>query len=76
MSLNHLICPCCKCPLTPPAQASTGVSCPRCMTWVEIDPSCASSCITCHKMQEAAPRPCAEVAEEVSVPIVVRKKRA
>ncbi len=76
MTLNLLICPCCKCPLTKPSAASTGVSCPRCLTWVEIDPTCGASCVSCHKLQEAAPAPCTEADEEVSVPIVVSKKRA
>jgi len=75
MSLNELLCPLCKCPLTPP-KAATGMSCPRCTAWVELDPSCSTSCLSCHKIQEASPAPCAESAGEVSVPIVVSKKRA
>ncbi len=32
--------------------------CPRCLTWLEFDPLCLGSCLSCHKMREANPGPC------------------
>ena len=49
-----LTCPQCKCPLSAPAKSVTGITCPRCNSWVEIDPDCSGSCLSCHQLHSAA----------------------
>jgi LSD1 subclass zinc finger protein len=61
MSVNHLVCPNCKCPLQPPSGATTSISCPRCTTWVDIDPACFGSCLSCHKQHQDEVSVCVEV---------------
>lgn len=73
MSLNLLVCPICKCPLDRPAGASTGVNCPRCNSWLDIDPACAGSCITCHKLHEEHSVSCVDSQDEISSPAVVQR---
>jgi hypothetical protein len=60
MPIEKLACPNCHCELTPPAASATGMNCPRCITWLEFDPQCLGTCISCHKMQQANPRHCIE----------------
>ncbi len=66
MSLNHLVCPRCQCPLDRPPGAATGINCPRCNSWLDIDPSCAGSCMTCHKLGEEHSVSCVESEDEIS----------
>jgi len=61
MAINRLICPNCNCPLAPPSGQSTGVACPRCTTWLDIDPACLGSCLKCHKMQQAETTVCVDI---------------
>lgn len=57
---NQLICSKCQFPLGLYSKAQISVRCPRCSTWLEIDPTCALSCMSCHKTNQAAPRACVE----------------
>jgi len=61
MAINRLICANCNCPLAAPSGQSTGVSCPRCNTWLDIDPACLGSCLQCHKMRQAEPTVCVDI---------------
>lgn len=74
MTTNYLLCPLCKCPLSPPSHQATGMYCPRCNTYVAIDPDCPGSCLSCHKATEAEPDICVEAEGVVSGPHVVQKK--
>jgi hypothetical protein len=58
MTVKPLECPQCRCPLTPPAAAATGMTCPRCKTWLEFDASCTGGCMTCFKTKQETPTPC------------------
>src|SRR5277367_1287935 len=50
-----LTCPSCKYPITAPSGRSTGMHCPRCNTWLDIDPLCnGGSCLACHKTYTAS----------------------
>src|SRR5258708_5546790 len=63
-TLEPLICPSCRCQLTPPQASATGMNCPRCLTWLEFDPLCQGTCLSCHKMREVSPSPCIESSNE------------
>lgn len=43
--------------------------CPRCLTWLEFDPLCLGSCLSCHKMQEKNPAPCIDGADSETIAI-------
>jgi transcription initiation factor IIE alpha subunit len=73
MNQNFLVCPSCQYPLDPPTGASTGMACPRCNSWLDIDPSCAGSCISCHKLHEEHSLSCVESEDEISWPVVVQR---
>ncbi|GEM_PF-2994608 len=53
-----LLCPCCQCPLAPPSGQSTGMHCPRCNAWLDFDPLCLGSCLTCYKAHQAKASDC------------------
>jgi len=55
---EKLICPNCQYPVTEPFAQALGTGCPRCNTWLELDPICQSSCINCHKLKQKNPSPC------------------
>ncbi|HEY9774979.1 MAG TPA: hypothetical protein V6C81_14540 [Planktothrix sp.] len=59
---NRLVCPHCQCQLDPPSGQSTGMSCPRCTTWLDIDPGCKGSCMACHKANQEQSTTCVEAA--------------
>jgi hypothetical protein len=46
---SKLQCPNCRCPLTSPSSAATGMTCPRCTTWVEFQAQCGGGCMSCFK---------------------------
>lgn len=49
---ENLICPNCRYALSaPPSQ--TQVACPRCCTWLELEPRCNGVCISCHAASKA-----------------------
>lgn len=73
MGADYLVCPRCRCPLEPPSASSTGMSCPRCNTWLEIDPACSGSCLSCHKLNQKEPDACVDSGEEIWRPVVVQK---
>lgn len=50
---SKLQCQNCRCPLTPPSGAATGMTCPRCTTWVEFAASCGGGCMSCFKAKTA-----------------------
>lgn len=54
---EKLLCPNCQFIVGTSAKA-TGTFCPRCNTWLDLDPRCLGSCLSCHKMREANPGPC------------------
>ena len=60
MSLPPLACPLCKCPLAPPSGQASGMNCPRCNTWLDLDPLCLGSCLACHKVNQDSPANCLE----------------
>jgi hypothetical protein len=60
MVLHRLICTKCKCPLVPPSGQATSVACPRCNTWLDIDPACSGSCLGCHKLHQVQKSTCVE----------------
>ena len=66
MIVARLVCPNCKCPLLPPSGQSTGMSCPRCNTWLDIDPACSGSCLACHKLHQITSTACVEPAQQAS----------
>jgi len=72
MITRTLICPSCRCPLSPPAAASHGMHCWRCNTYLELDPLCLGSCLSCHKRDGDGESDCLEETEEISVPVVVK----
>lgn len=53
MAFDYLFCTACRCPLPNPASSATGVSCPRCNAWIELDPLCGGGCISCYKTRGA-----------------------
>lgn len=55
---EKLLCPNCLFIVAEPSVKATGAYCPRCNTWLDLDPQCLGSCLSCHKMQEANPSPC------------------
>jgi len=73
MTPNYLVCPRCQCPLDRPLGTATGITCPRCNSWLDIDPSCFGSCITCHKLHEEQAASCVASEDEISSsPVVVQ----
>lgn len=58
--VNRLLCAHCHYPLSPPSGQATGMHCPRCNTWLDIDPACSGSCISCHKLHQIESKPCTE----------------
>ena len=56
-----LICPGCKCPIAVASGRSTGMHCPRCNTWLDIDPACnGGSCFKCSVAHQAEASVCVE----------------
>lgn len=66
MLQNRLICPQCNCPLSPSSGQSTGMHCPRCNTWLDIDAQCKGSCMACHKTLQNDSSSCVEPVANVS----------
>jgi hypothetical protein len=52
---DRLICANCSFPLDRLSGAQSKVLCPRCNTWLDIDPNCGGSCMKCHKTMSSAP---------------------
>jgi transcription initiation factor IIE alpha subunit len=59
-SRDRLICSNCSFPLAVNSGATSKVCCPRCNTWMDIDPACFGSCLKCHKTQQSQPSSCVE----------------
>jgi hypothetical protein len=57
---NRLVCSSCSFPLTPNSGTTSKICCPRCNTWMDIDPACFGSCHKCHKNQQSEPAACVE----------------
>ncbi len=68
---EKLLCPNCQFLVAEPSQKAAGTYCPRCNTWLELDPQCLGSCLSCHKMQQANPSPCLN--DSQSTPITLEK---
>ncbi len=39
----------CRFPLNPGSGGLNMIRCPRCNTWVQLEPSCFGGCMSCHK---------------------------
>ncbi|MBS1995945.1 MAG: hypothetical protein JSS86_06525 [Cyanobacteria bacterium SZAS LIN-2] len=50
---NLMVCANCSFPLERLSGAQSKVLCPRCNTWLDIDPNCGGSCLACHKTLKA-----------------------
>jgi LSD1 subclass zinc finger protein len=62
-----MICSNCSFPLERLSGAQAKVLCPRCNTWLDIDPNCGGSCFSCHKTLSKEPvSACTETAGEKS----------
>lgn len=59
-SSERLICKNCSFPLAAASNSISKICCPRCNTWMDIDPSCTGSCLKCHKTQQKEPSSCVE----------------
>jgi len=57
-SAERLVCTSCSFQLELPSSAAAKVCCPRCNTWVDVDPSCFGSCIKCHKTRKGDESAC------------------
>src|SRR3990167_5242515 len=57
---DRLICSNCSFPLTASANSISKICCPRCNTWMDIDPTCLGSCLKCHKTLQSEPSSCVE----------------
>lgn len=57
---ERLICSNCSFPLAISSGSISKVCCPRCNTWMDIDPACFGSCLKCHKAQQSEPSSCVE----------------
>src|SRR5579885_1967980 len=55
-----LTCSNCHLPLSLSSKAQPTIRCPRCNTWMDLDPACLGSCMSCHKAHQADPAPCTE----------------
>ena len=56
-----MVCPQCAFPLDRLSGAQTKALCPRCNTWLDIDPNCGGSCLACHKtLKKEAAGACVE----------------
>ena len=60
MAVNNLICSKCQYPLVPPSGQVSTIACPRCNTWLDIDPMCSGSCLGCHKLHQIKTSACVE----------------
>jgi len=52
---SRMVCSNCSYQLERLSGAQAKVLCPRCNTWLDIDPNCGGSCLACHKTLSAAP---------------------
>ena len=60
----HMVCSQCAFPLERFSGAQTKLLCPRCNTWLDIDPSCGGSCLSCHKtLRKEATITCTEASD-------------
>jgi hypothetical protein len=60
----RMVCSNCSYQLERLSGAQAKVLCPRCNTWLDIDPNCGGSCLACHKTLSSAPaKACTETAE-------------
>ncbi|CAN5545672.1 hypothetical protein BH11CYA1_BH11CYA1_40160 [soil metagenome] len=59
-SSDRLVCTNCSFPLGPTSGSVSKVCCPRCNTWMDIDPACFGSCLKCHKTKQSEPSSCVE----------------
>jgi len=50
---NRMVCTNCSFQLDRLSGAQSKVLCPRCNTWLDIDPNCGGSCLACHKTLKA-----------------------
>jgi hypothetical protein len=64
---EKLLCPKCQFIVAEPSAKAQGTFCPRCNTWLDMDPKCLGSCLSCHKMQEANPGPCLTESQEMPI---------
>jgi len=51
----RMTCTKCDFPLERLSGAQSKVLCPRCNTWLDIDPNCGGSCLACHKTLKSEP---------------------
>src|SRR5476649_1667585 len=57
----RMVCGNCSFQLDRLSGAQTKVLCPRCNTWLDIDPNCGGSCLSCHKtLKKEAASACVE----------------
>jgi len=57
----RMVCTNCSFPLDRLSGAQTKVLCPRCNTWLDVDPNCGGSCLKCHKtLKKEATSACIE----------------
>ena len=78
-----MVCPQCAFPLDRLSGAQTKALCPRCNTWLDIDPNCGGSCLACHKtLKKEAAGACVETSlvnskenSEISAESRVRKNQ-
>jgi len=57
----RMVCNNCSFPLERLSGAQSKVLCPRCNTWLDIDPNCGGSCLSCHKtLKKEAASACTE----------------
>jgi hypothetical protein len=75
MAYDRLICHTCQLPIaSPPANSATGMACPRCNSWIEIDPRCTGGCLSCHNTRGKDLQSSCTTGEEVVVAIELTKR--
>ena len=76
MAFDYLLCTSCSCPLPAPASSATGVSCPRCNTWIDLDPLCNGGCISCYKTRGLQKSVTSCTTESEAVPVTIGQSSA
>jgi len=64
---EKLICPKCLFFVAEPTGKANGTYCPRCNTWLDLDPQCLGSCLSCHKTNQVNPSPCLTDSHAIAV---------